>query len=147
MGCLIRILASLRRSVLLSDKKILFFHRNSIQGTLAFTASAHWAPFNFYKTTASNINFGCINFPCYLILKLYLNKKHLHLKDFHKGYKNPVISNPSGRFHLQVKHKHLPLRDVKLLLRDSIYKLYINTVYHDVLLRVVKLLLRDSIYK
>ena len=145
MGCLIRILASLRGSVLLSDKKILFFHRNSIQGTLAFTASAHWAPFNFYKTTASNINFGCINFPCYLISKLYLNKRHLHLNDCHKGYKNPVISNPSGRFHLQVKHKHLPPRDAKLLLRDSIYKLYINTVC--VLLRVVKLLLRDSIYK
>ena len=30
--------------------------------------------------------------------------------------------NPSVGFHLQVKHKHLPLRDVKLLSRDSIYK-------------------------
>ena len=143
MECFTRILASLRRSFLLSDKKILFFHRNSIQGTLAFTASAHWAPLTFIRPQSQI--FGCINFPCYLILKLYLNKRHLHLKDFHKGYKNPVISNPSGRFHLQVKHKHLPLRDAKLLLRDSIYKLYINTVY--VLLRVVKLLLRDSIYK
>ena len=124
MGSLIRILASLRRSVLLSDKKILFFHRNSIQGTLAFTASAHWAPFNFYKTTASNINFGCINFPCYLILKLYLNKRHLHLKDFHKGYKNPVIQNPSGGFHC----KFYRLNTITSLygmsnsfLRDSIY--------------------------
>ena len=35
--------------------------------------------------------------------------------------------------------------DAKLLLRDSICKLYINTVY--LLLMDAKLLLRDSIYK
>ena len=34
------------------------------------------------------------------------------------------------------------LRDAKLLMRDSIYKIYINTVY--LLLRDAKLLLRDS---
>ena len=33
-----------------------------------------------------------------------------------------LYQNPSVGFHLQVKHKHLPLRDVKLLSRDSIYK-------------------------
>ena len=35
--------------------------------------------------------------------------------------------------------------DAKLLLRDSVYKLYISTVYF--LLRDAKLLLRDSVYK
>ena len=133
------------KRLLLSDMKILFFHINSILGTLAFTASAHWAPFNFYKTILMPRIFGCINFPCYLILKAYLGKRHLHMRDFQKGYKNPVISNPSGRFHLQVKHKHLPLRDAKLLLIDSICKLYINTA--NLLLRNAKLVLRDSIYK
>ena len=42
--------------------------------------------------------------------------------------------------------------DAKLLLRDSVYKLYINTVYFllrdaKLLLRDAKLLLRDSVYK
>ena len=129
------------KRLLLSDKKILFFLINSILGTLPFTASAHWAPLNFYKTTLM----PRIYYPCYLILKPDLSKRHLHLRDFQKGYKNPVISNPSGRFHLQVKHKHLPLRYAKLSLRNSIYKLYINTVY--LLLMDVKLLLRDSVYK
>ena len=40
---------------------------------------------------------------------------------------------------------YLLLRDVKLFLMDSIYKLHINTVY--LLLRDAKRLMRDSIYK
>ena len=39
---------------------------------------------------------------------------------------------------------YLFLRDAKLVLRDSIYKLQINTVY--LFLRDAKFLLRDSVY-
>ena len=45
----------------------------------------------------------------------------------------------SGKRHILLQ------RRCKILVGDSIYKLYINTVY--LLLRDAKLLLRDSIYK
>ena len=65
--------------------------------------------------------------------------------------------SPFEGFHLQVTHTFsdsiyklhinalLLLRDAKLLLRDSIHKLYINIVY--LILEDAKLLLGDSIYK
>ena len=47
-------------------------------------------------------------------------------------------------YKLYINTVYLSLRDAKLFSRDSIHKLYINTVY---LPNKVYLLLRDSIYK
>ena len=62
------------QTFVLSDNKILFFHRNSILGTLDFTASAHCGhPLTFIRPQPRI--FSGINFPCYLILKPYLSKR------------------------------------------------------------------------
>ena len=50
-----------------------------------------------------------------------------------------ILETVSGKRHIFLQ------RDAKILIRDSIYKLYINKVY--LLLRDAKLLLSDSIYK
>ena len=93
--------------LLVSDKKILFSSQKFSTGQPRFHS------FNLLGTLSLLLDhslsiFSCINFPCYLILRPYLSKRHLHLRDFHNGYKNPVISK-------------------SLWVRDSIYKFNTNT--------------------
>ena len=91
--------------------------------------------------------FSCINFPCYLILKPYLSKRHLHLRDFHKGYKNPIISKSLWGIPFTSYTQTPPSKGCQtpFNFRDSIYKLYVNEVY--ILATDAKLLFRDSVDK
>ena len=101
--------------------------------------------------TVSNVvhagTIDSVSSTCYLLLKQCL-RQNLYPSGEGLASHADVLRGSSLRdsiYKLYINTVYLLLKDAKLHLRDSIYKLYINTVC--LFLRDAKLLLMDSIYK